>query len=137
MVPSWIQFLDVTSIEEHSAFCRIVEALNHRNDSRFPTATCSTECNNAILVVLDCEGNAFQDLDRLLAWIVELEVSDLNRSFSLLIRYGLPSSSVDVRRNGKQFNDLICCSEDACDVTEDAGHNCKVHQKHQHVEEEG
>ena len=83
MVPFWIQVLDVASVEKDFALLWIVKSLDERNDGRFTAATSATESNDAILLVIDFEGDSLENLNIILGWVSELDVTNLKASVDL------------------------------------------------------
>ena len=87
MVPFWIEFLDVNTIEKDLTFIRVVEALDQLNNRRFTASTRTDESHNSLLVVVYGEGNTFEHLDIAFARIAEFYIPELKLALSIATKF--------------------------------------------------
>ena len=140
MVPLRVELLDIDTVEEDLALIRVIEALKQLDNGRFAAATGSTERNDAVLLVIDVEGDTLKHLVSLLtlAWVGELDVVDLEASTNL--SGDGPVAGVfglDLRLGLHELDHFLRGATDRSQVAEDESHDHEVEANHEHVEHEG
>lgn len=136
MVPLRIEVANVNAVKENLSLRRIVESLQHLNDSGFSTAAGAAKSDNAVLLVVDFDVDALKYLHFLLRGVAELHVAQRDASLHRA------SGALTARRRheglgGDDVHDLVGGTEHRKQIAKAPCDNDTVPEEHQHVEQEG
>lgn len=83
VVPFGIKCLNIYSVEEDSALCRLIKLLNERDDWALTAARVADESNYSVFVVVNSNRYILQDLDVLVLGVRKIDMLNLKIALDL------------------------------------------------------
>ena len=136
MEPLWIQVPDVAAIEENFALLWVVEALHEGDDGGFAAARGAAKRHDAVLLVVNGEGDALEDLHIWPTRVAELDILQFNSSIDFALD-NVATTALDIGLVVHQLDDLVRCADNCSYISKDVGNHAEGEDKHGEVEQKG